>query len=137
MSRPVENEAVSSPDDVPAESVPRTSRRGRRTVLLAAVTVGVIGVASAGVVFAATANDAAPWDEAPLRPFGTPSLPLVQPERVRVPDVEEGLSPEELGHATTDAATGDWIQSLQNALRDDANFGSVAISEDRATVTIT
>jgi hypothetical protein len=105
-------------------------------VLLAAVTVAVVGVASAGVVFAATANDTAP-----LQPFATPSLPLVPlerlpegtvpSERVLVPD------PEELSRPMIDAATSDWIESLQTSVQDDPSFGSVAISEDRATVTIT
>ena len=137
---------MSSPEGNTGESAPRTSRRGR-TVLLAAVTVAV-GVTSAGIVFAATANDITPWGgAAPLQPFATPSLTLVQPERlpegavpserVLVPDLEESLGPEELRQATMDAATSDWIEGLQTAVRDDPNFGSVAISEDRATVTIT
>ena len=136
---------MSSPDGNSGESAPRTSRRGRRTVLLAAVTVAV-GVASAGVVFAATANDTTPWGEAaPLQPFATPmpSLSLVQPEgtvpteRVVVPDLKETLGPEELRRAPMDDTTTKWLDRLQTTMRDDPNFGSVAISEDRATVTVT
>jgi hypothetical protein len=107
-------------------------------VLLAAVTVAVVGVGSAGVVFAATANDTAPWGgSAPLQPFATPSLPLLQPERLVVPRPEKSLSPEELSRPMIDAATSDWIEGLQTSVQDDPRFGSVAISEDRATVTIT
>ncbi|MEU4363043.1 hypothetical protein [Promicromonospora sp. NPDC023987] len=131
---------MSSPDGNTDDPGQRTSRRGRRTVLLAAVTVAV-GVASAGVVFAATAHDSAP-----LLPFATPSLSLAPPlvpdgtvptERILVPDIEERLGPEELQYAPVDAATSDWIANLQTAVRDDPDFGTVAISEDRATVTIT
>lgn len=119
-------------------------------MLLAIATVVVVGVGTAGAVFAATANDTTPWGgAAPLQPFATPSLPLVQPERllvpdgtvptgrVRVPELREGLDAEELGHAAIDATTAEWIESLQTAVRNDPNFGSVAISADRATVTIT
>ncbi|GAA4712017.1 hypothetical protein APR04_000740 [Promicromonospora umidemergens] len=89
-------------------------------------------------MFAATAHDTTPWGgAAPLQPFATPSLPLVQPERVLVPRPENSLSPEELLNAPVDAATSDWITNLQNAVRDDPDFGSVAISEDRITVTLT
>lgn len=144
---------MSGPDSDPDEPASRTSRPGRRTVLLTAVAVAVVGVATAGVVFAATANRSAPLDDtAPLQPVATPSLPLVRPEplqtvppeRVLVEPVpEKSLVPEDnlalewLDSAPMDAATIDWIDSLQTAVQDDPNFGSVAISEDRTTVTIT
>ena len=110
-----------------------------------------------------TANGPAPLSEAkPLQPSATPSLPLVRPERLpegvvpservladldadldaekrSVPEkgLVEGLAPEELGYSVIDSATVDWIDSLHTAVQDDPDFGSVAISEDRATVTIT
>lgn len=135
VPRAVENEAVSRPDGSFGESAPPTSRRGRRTVLLTAAAVGVIGMATAGAVFAATANSPAP----PLQPLATLSLSPVEPEPLPVPSerVLVDPAPEELGHASMDAATIDWIESLDTTVRDDPDFGSVAISEDHTTVTIT
>lgn len=161
--RPAENGPVASQEGTSEESAPRMSRRGRRTVLLTVVGIAVAGVATAGAVFAATlndtGNDTAPLSEAePLQPSATPSLPLVQPERLPegvvpservlvdldpekrpVPEegLVEGLGPEELRYGVIDSATTDWLDSLQTAVQDDPDFGSVAISEDRATVTIT
>jgi hypothetical protein len=107
-------------------------------MLLATVTAAVACVTTAGFVFAATANDTTPWGgSAPLQPYATPSLLHVRPERVVVPRAESSVSPEDLGHAVINATTSDWIEGLQTAVRDDPRFGSVAISEDRATVTIT
>ncbi|WP_129790007.1 hypothetical protein [Promicromonospora panici] len=150
---------MTSQDGTTHESAPGTSRRGLRTVLLTAVAVALAGAVTAGAVFAATADGRAPLGETPpLQPLATPSLPLVQPERLpegTVPservladlDAEkrvvpekglvEGLTPEERGRAVIDSATVDWLESLQTAVRDDPDFGSVAISEDHATVTIT
>ncbi|GAB2483372.1 hypothetical protein GCM10027063_26860 [Promicromonospora xylanilytica] len=111
-------------------------------MLLAAVAVAA-GVASTGVVLAATAHDATPrGGAAPLQPFATPSLSLAPPGqppygRVPVPDPEAGLDPGELRHAPIGDATVEWIDRLQTAVQSDPDFGSVAISEDRTTVTVT
>lgn len=82
-----------------------------------------------------------------MQPFATPSLSLAPPGqapygRVPVPDPEAGLDeagldPGELRHAPIGDATLEWIDSLQTAVRSDPDFGSVAISKDRTTVTVT
>lgn len=133
MRRSVENEAVSRPDGTLGTSERAASRRGGRVTLLAVLAVAFVGVASAGVVLTATANGTAP-----LMPLARPSLPFVQPERVLVePERKTGLAPEELGSTAIDTTTSGWIESLQTAVRDDPDFGSLAISEDHDTVTIT
>ncbi|GEM_PF-4363042 len=114
-----------APTDLPAPA-PR-----RRRVALAPGAVAVVAVlATGGALLASSAGRTAPALPAPLGTASAVPTPLPVPREV-------DLSDEEPAYAPVDEQTMTWLTDLQLALADDPGFGTVAISADRATVTIT
>lgn len=117
----------------------------------AALGGAAVTVFAAAVFAAAAYGGTQPGGAEPLQPVGTPALPRVQPERltvatapperIQVPDLVPGAeaspAPEVLHLPPVDDASLAWLDRLQTAVQDDPDFGSVAISRDRTTVTIT
>lgn len=97
----------------------------------AAVGIGVVGVVAAGIVAVTGAIDDTPEPPA-LPPLAYTAEPTPPPG----PNLVDELG-EELLYAPIDAATSEWLDALQLAVMADPNFGTVAISPDRTTVTIT
>ncbi len=90
-----------------------------RVRLIAGLTLGVVALAAA-ITFAVIAL-APPADPTPSGP--ATALPDVAAEQLALPPIGVEIY--------------DWLNGLQMSLDGDARYGTVAISEDRETVTIT
>lgn len=102
---------------------PAPVRRRLRLVPTVAVLVGLGVLVAAGAL---AAGRTAPRSALPLVAFSAePTLP---------PGAEPG---EELAYGAVDVETMTWLTDLQAALAGDPGFGTVALSPDRSTVTIT
>lgn len=114
-----------APTDLPAPA----SRR--RRVALASGAVAVVGLlATGGAILASSAGRTDPALPGPLGIASPAPTPLPVPREI-------DLSDEELAYAPVDEHTMTWLTDLQVALAGDSGFGTVAISADHATVTIT
>lgn len=121
--------SVTDSADVPGATSPASRRGRRRAVLLGLVGVASLGVVVAGIALAASATTSrAPLIAQPERPIQVPV-----PSDLHVLDE----SVEDLAYAPIAVETGEWLDRLQNAVAGDPSFGTVAISADRGTVTIT
>ncbi|WP_424445859.1 hypothetical protein [Microbacterium sp. CH-015] len=110
---------------------PSPQLRGRRAVLLWAVGIGLGGALTAAIIAATAANSHIP----PTSPLGAVEYtlePTIPPDLRLVDEATE-----ELAYDPIDLATTEWMNALQHAIANDPNFGTVAISPDRTTVTIT
>lgn len=102
---------------------PAPVRRRPRLVPTVAVLVGLGVLVAAGTL---AAGRTPPRSALPLVAFSAePTLP---------PDAEPG---EDLAYGAVDVETMTWLTDLQAALAGDPGFGTVALSPDRSTVTIT
>ncbi|MBU1250539.1 MAG: hypothetical protein KJ659_01760 [Actinobacteria bacterium] len=114
------------PNDLP----PPAPRRRRLTVLTAVGIVCVGGIIAAGAIYAASASQTPRESKFPLMEYTTePTLP---PDLRLVDEFDEGLVSDAI-----DLDVMNWLNGLQLAVMNDPNFGTVAISPDRMTVTIT
>jgi hypothetical protein len=101
--------------------------------------VGVGGLVTAGVL----ATDRTPPGALPppVTSSVAPTLPPGTPLRTELgtePGTEPGTVPgEDLAYGAVDVETMTWLTDLQAALAGDPGFGTVALSPDRSTVTIT
>ncbi|WP_157157634.1 hypothetical protein [Diaminobutyricimonas sp. LJ205] len=102
--------------------------------------VALVGVVAATVIVTAAVAGSGPgsgsgpqgWPDPAPDGLATPYPDVVAPEMI-TPD---GFT-EELALPPISAGTFDWLNRLQLTMSNDPRFGTVAISEDRATVTIT
>lgn len=115
--------------DDPDEPTQRAPRRRCLVVLIAVGAVCVGGLVTAGVMYAASSHTP-PESSFPLLEYTVePTLP---PNLRLVDEFDEDLVSEAI-----EIDTMNWLNDLQFAVMNDPNFGTVAISSDRLTVTIT
>lgn len=113
----------------PNEPPQRAPRRRRFVVLVVAGALVAGGLATAGVVYAAS-RPAPPEARFPL--VERTVLPVLPPDLRLIDEFDETLSLDAI-----DIDTMNWLNALQFAVMNDPNFGTIAISPDRTTVSIT
>jgi hypothetical protein len=120
--------------------VPRAQSRRRVGLMIGAAIVGA--AAAIAIVTAAVAGNGngSPGGQQPDAAPGGPIMlvPETLPPEMIAPELTgPDAFPEELALPPISTGTADWLTRLQMSMDNDPRFGTVAISEDRATVTIT